>query len=173
MLPAELGQRCRGNPGHHHASSSAPAWGPAPCCLKTPGLKGFLPLCPQPSSKSPSSNVSHQPCPEPLKKPNAALAFTRRQTSPELRGWGWNTGQDWNRSMFLSGADSVALDAPLSHKSTRRGRGTICLACHFCVSCRHSTSTRTDKRAAGSRNQEVPSPEFRICGVPCWRGALA
>ena len=52
----------------------------------------FLHLC-QPSSKPASSNISPQPCPEPLGKPNAALAFTRRQTSPPLWGQGWDTSR--------------------------------------------------------------------------------
>lgn len=84
-----------------------------------------------------------------------ALAFSCGQMPPVLWGPGWDTGQGRNRSVLLSGTDSVGLDKPLSHKSTRRSRG-ICLACHFCVSCRYSTSASTDTRAAGGRIRGTP-----------------
>ena len=135
--------------------------------MKTPGSEKFLAPW---SSAQPQ--ISHKQClpltlPRTLMMQSDALAFSCGQMPPVLWGPGWDTGQGRNCSMLLSGTDSVGLDKPLSHKSTRRSRG-ICLACHFCVSCRYSTSESTDTCAAGGRIRETPplnstSTMRRVC----------
>ena len=92
---------------------------PWTCFLKTPGSEKVLALCPQTSFKPPSGNVSHQP-PGPVRKQNAAFAFTCGQMSPVPRG----LGLDCNGCVLAVPTAQCWLDTPLSHKSTRRG---VCL----------------------------------------------
>lgn len=154
---------------------------PWTCSPKTPGSEKLLARCPQPSSKPPSGDISHQPSPtpptprpEPLIKKNAALGFTHVHMLPDAGRLG-NMGQD-RIAVLLSGTDIIAPDKPSSHKSTCRGRGI----CRFRVPCHRSTSAHTDRCSAENRNGGMPSVGLITycalmcveCGSGCWGHSL-
>lgn len=118
------------------AASPVPIWRlecPDPALWRPQLLRPSCPFVSKPRATIPSSNISHHPCPEPLIKQHAALACT--WTTPPVL-WGPEAEHRAVLESFnvTKPRCRVALDKPLSHKSTRGGReGPICLACHLCL----------------------------------------